>query len=75
MLPYIVIFLGVVYLVLHYSGIFKDLSGRSRRSRGESPGRSGRKFPRELDREIERRLKVFEDFLSKEDPPEDDTEA
>ncbi len=72
MLPYVVIFLGIVYLILQYSGVFDDLAGRSGGSAGGSRKRGGRRLSRGIDQEIESRLKVFEDFLKKDEPPQDE---
>ncbi|HEX9797938.1 MAG TPA: hypothetical protein VGA52_13220 [Anaerolineales bacterium] len=67
MLPYVVIILGGLYLLLHFSGIFEDIANFFNRPHqdGEPSSRRAR-----LDGEIERRLKVFEDFLSSDE--EDD---
>lgn len=72
MLPYVVIFLGILYLVLHYSGALEDLSQRKGRSPRRSPGEKSRRLSRGIDREIEQRLKVFEDFLKQDEPPQED---
>lgn len=62
-LPFVVLALGVVFLVLGYAGVFQRAGERRKRS-----GRSRPKFP---DEELERRLKVFERFLSREDPEDE----
>ncbi len=69
MLAYLVLGLVVIYLILEFSGALRDLSERGSESNqgGDRTKRAG------LDREIERRLKVFEDYLKKaDDAPEDD---
>lgn len=59
MLPFIVLIVGIVFLILWYSGVLRDLSQRPRSDQGRI------EFP---DSELERRLKVFENFLSRQDP-------
>lgn len=55
MLPFVVLVLGIVFLILWYSGLLRDFGDRR-------AGPSERlEFP---DAELERRLKVFERFLS-----------
>ena len=60
MLAYVVILLAVLYLVLHYTGLFEEiarfLGGGSSRSSGRSIGRDDKDDQR-------RRLEVFEDFF------------
>lgn len=68
MLPYIVLAMAVVYLILQYSGVFKDSGRQGPRRDDHSQDR-----PPPLEGEAERRLQVFEDFLkSKESPPDDE---
>lgn len=55
-LPFIVLVLGIVFLILWYSGILRDLS-----SRGEDAS-PDRELP---DSELERRLQVFERYLAR----------
>lgn len=59
MLPFIVLIVGIVFLILWYSGVLRDLSEKSRGDHDRL------EFP---DSELERRLKVFENFLSRQDP-------
>lgn len=58
MLPFIVLIVGIVFLILWYSGVLRDLSERPRSDHDRL------EFP---DSELERRLKVFENFLSRQD--------
>lgn len=68
MLVYLVLGLALIYLILEFSGALEDLG------RGSSdPDQGGGRGRRRLDKEIERRLKVFEDYLTQaDDAPEDD---
>lgn len=72
MLPYIVLALALLYLVLHYAGVFDDVAvgvrGRESSRRQEPSHRE----PPPLADEVDRRLQVFEDFLKGGEPPEDD---
>ena len=57
MLPVVVLVLAGIYLVLHYSGAFESIASR--------PKSTGPQFRprRTVEEEIEKRLKVFEDFF------------
>jgi len=70
MLPYVVIILGGLYLLLHFSGVFDDIARFFNRPRPDN-GQSGSPRHR-IDNEIERRLKVFEDFLKSDEDEEPD---
>lgn len=70
LLPFIVLLSGVIYLVLHYAGVFENISRKSGGSRLGSE-RSRLKPTKRVEQEIERRLGVFEEFLRRQDPPED----
>lgn len=63
MLPFFVLIVGIVFLILWYTGVLRDLGERS----GADKGRL--EFP---DPELERRLKVFERFLSRQDAESDE---
>jgi hypothetical protein len=75
MLPVVAVVAVCVFLVLHFTGVLDDLGQRgTRRAKGdprvlESVG------PRTREKEMDRRLKVFESFISnlaRPDEEEDD---
>jgi hypothetical protein len=65
MLPIVVVGLAALYFILYYSGALDRFSQSvNRLGRRASSGPTEKR--RLLDDEVERRLKVFEDFLSQD---------
>lgn len=68
MLAYLVLGLVLIYLILEASGALQDLS-----EPGPGSNQDDDRKRIGLDKEVERRLKVFEDYLKKaDDKAEDD---
>lgn len=68
MLPYITLLAVLIFLLLKLSGFLDDLAQRAQNRDRQAPGRRRSAW----DREIERRLEVFREFL--EEPPNDDVD-
>lgn len=63
MFAYVVVGLALLYLILHYGGVLEEYGKRqATKLDGEAKGRK-----LGLNGEIERRLKVFEDFFKDAD--------
>lgn len=81
MLPIVVLILAGLYFALYYSGAFERFGETMDRFSTDVQRRSSKARRELLDGEVERRLKVFEDFLSNSEtekgesidpePPED----
>ncbi|MGA9531205.1 MAG: hypothetical protein WBR18_00665 [Anaerolineales bacterium] len=72
MLPIVVLILAGLYFGLYYSGVFEEFNATLGRLSNDVKARTANSRGRLLDGEVERRLKVFEDFLSSQgENPED----
>jgi hypothetical protein len=72
MLPIVVLVLAGLYFGLYYSGAFERFNSTLGRLSGDVKGRTAKSRGRLLDGDVERRLKVFEDFLSAQDAGADE---
>ncbi len=67
MLPYITLLAVLVFLLLRLSGLLDELA---RRAQGRDSGAGDSRRASAGDREIERRLEIFREFL--EEPPDEE---
>ena len=73
MLAYVVILMALLYLVLHFSGVFDDIAARlNRMGKGRRSSASQSRSSTGKD-DLSQRLQVFEDFFGKSE--EDDGEG
>lgn len=72
MLPYIVVILAVVYFVMKGTGFLDELA-RSRRTQGDPEEQLGRRLLDRMrnEKDMNRRLEVFKDFLGDNNEDED----
>lgn len=73
MLAIVVLILAGLYFALYYTGAFERLGESLDRFSGDVKRRSGEASRGLLDGDVERRLKVFEDFLSGDETDADES--